>query len=104
MTGSHGGLLGNNPATALKYEALGALFNDAGIGKDDAGIARLPALSARGIPAATVSASSARIGDAKSTYEDGVINHVNAWAAAVGLAAGITAREFVARLSRILGG
>ena len=44
VTGSHGGLLGGRPETALKYDVLGALYNDAGIGKDAAGISRLPAL------------------------------------------------------------
>jgi hypothetical protein len=102
VTGSHGGLLGNRPETALKYDVLGALYNDAGIGKDEAGISRLPALDARGIAAATVSAASARIGDARSTYEDGIISRVNARAAALGLRESISAREFVAVLRRAL--
>jgi hypothetical protein len=100
VTGSHGGLLGGRPETALKYDVRGALYNDAGIGKDEAGVSRLPALDARGIPAATVSASTARIGDARSTYEDGIISRVNTSAAERGLRAGITAREFVAGLRR----
>jgi hypothetical protein len=100
VTGSHGGLLGGRPETALKYDVRGALYNDAGIGKDGAGVSRLPALNARGIGAATVSAASARIGDARSTYEDGIISRVNASAAALGLHAGISAREFVAGLRR----
>ena len=102
VTGSHGGLLGGRPETALKYDVLGALYNDAGIGKDEAGASRLPALDARGIAAATVSAASARIGDARSTYEDGIISRVNARAAALGLREGISAREFVAGLRRAL--
>jgi hypothetical protein len=100
ITGSHGGLLGGRPETALKYDVLGALYNDAGIGKDGAGTSRLPALDARGIAAATVSAASARIGDARSTYEDGVISRVNASAAALGLREGMSAREFIAGLRR----
>jgi hypothetical protein len=102
VTGSHGGLLGNRPETALKYDVLGALYNDAGIGIDEAGTSRLPALDARGIAAATVSAASARIGDARSTYEDGIISRVNARAASLGLREGISAREFVAALRRAL--
>ena len=102
VTGSHGGLLGGRPETALKYDVLGALYNDAGIGKDAAGASRLPALDARGIAAATVSAASARIGDARSTYEDGIISRVNARATVLGLREGITAREFVAGLRRAL--
>jgi len=104
VTGSHGGLLGGQPATALKYDALAALFNDAGIGIDEAGVTRLPALDARGIAAATVAASSARIGDARSTYEDGILSRVNARAAAFGIAPGGSAREFVAAVRRIARG
>ena len=102
VTGSHGGLLGGRPETALKYDVLGALYNDAGIGKDAAGVSRLPALDARGIAAATVAAASARIGDARSTYEDGVISRINARAASLGLREGVSAREFVAALRRAL--
>jgi len=102
VTGSHGGLLGGRPETALKYDVLGALYNDAGIGKDEAGVSRLPALDARGIAAAAVSAASARIGDARSTYEDGIVSRVNARAAALGLREGMTARDFVAGLRRAL--
>jgi hypothetical protein len=98
VTGSHGGLLGGKPETALKYDALAALFNDAGIGIDEAGTTRLAALDARGIAAATVAAESARIGDARSTYEDGILTRVNASAAALGIAPGVTARAFVAKV------
>ncbi len=96
VTGSHGGLLGGKPETALKYDARAALFNDAGIGVDDAGITRLPALDTRGIAAATVAAASARIGDARSTWEEGILSRVNACAAALGARLGMSAREFVA--------
>ena len=80
----------------------GVLYNDAGIGKDESGISRLPALDARGIAAATVSAISARIGDARSTYEDGIVSRINARAAAFGPRKGISAHEFVAGLRRSL--
>jgi hypothetical protein len=96
VTGSHGGLLGGRPDTALKYHAFAALFNDAGIGIDEAGVTRLPALDARGIAAGTVTAASARIGEARSTYQDGILSRVNTRASALGLVAGMTAREFVA--------
>ena len=100
LTGSHGGLLGGRPETALKYDVRAAFYNDAGIGIDEAGVSRLPALDARGIPAATVSAASARIGDARSTYEDGVLSRVNARAATLGLETGMSARDAVALLRR----
>jgi uncharacterized protein YunC (DUF1805 family) len=100
VTGSHGGLLGGHPETALKYDVRAAFYNDAGIGIDEAGVSRLPALDRRGIAAACVSAASARIGDARSTYEDGVLSRVNQSAAALGLRPGMTAREAVALLRR----
>jgi hypothetical protein len=90
-TGSHGGLVGGRPETALKVDALAALFNDAGGG---AGTARLGALEARGIAAATVGAGSARIGDGRSTYEDGVLSAVNDVGRALGARPGLTARTF----------
>ena len=101
MTGSHGGLLGGRPDTALKAAALAALFNDAGIGIDEAGVTRLPALDSRGIAAGTVAASSARIGDARSTYEDGILTRVNQRAAAHGIAPAMTARQFVEIVRRV---
>src|SRR5439155_22391997 len=70
-TGSQGGLLGGSPESALKIDALAALFNDAGIGIDEAGVTRLPALDSRGIAAGTVAATSGRIVDSRSNYEDG---------------------------------
>ena len=96
VTGSHGGLLGGRPDTALKYDVLAALFNDAGIGIDEAGVTRLLALDARGIAAGTVAAASARIGDARSSYEDGILSRINSRAAVLGLTPGMAAREFVA--------
>ncbi len=101
VTGSHGGLLGGKPDTALKYDVRAALFNDAGIGIDEAGVTRLPALDARGIAAGTVAAASARIGDARSTYDDGILSRINSCAAALGIAAGMTGREFVAITRRV---
>jgi uncharacterized protein YunC (DUF1805 family) len=100
LTGSHGGLLGGKPETALKYDVRAAFYNDAGIGIDEAGVSRLPALDQRGIPAATVAAASARIGEARSSYEDGILSRVNARAAELGLKPGMTARDAVALLRR----
>jgi hypothetical protein len=98
ITGSHGGLLGGRPETALKADCRAALFNDAGIGIDGAGVTRLPALDARGIAAATVAADSARIGDGRSAWESGIISHVNEHAAACGGASGMTVAQLVACL------
>jgi hypothetical protein len=98
LTGSHGGLLGGRVATAVKYDVFAAIYNDAGFGIDNAGISRLPALEARGIAGACVSAFSARIGDGQSTYRDGFVSAINVRAAACGAEVGIPATELVARL------
>ena len=95
LTGSHGGLIGGDPARALKADVLAAAFNDAGVGTDAAGITRLPALSARGIPAFAVDAMSARIGDGRSTYEDGIVSAVNDAARDLGAHPGMSACDFV---------
>ncbi|MBL8700672.1 MAG: hypothetical protein JNK67_20030 [Alphaproteobacteria bacterium] len=96
MVGSHGALLGGDPKSALRGDAIAVVYNDAGVGIDGAGITRLPALDLRGIPAATVGVMTARLGDGRSTWETGVISHVNATAAALGAKPGITAQDFAA--------
>jgi hypothetical protein len=78
VTASHGALVGGNARMALQVDAFAAVFHDAGVGIEGAGISRLPALDRRGIAGMTVSAASARIGDAASVYEEGIISHVNA--------------------------
>jgi hypothetical protein len=98
LTGSHGGLLGGRPATAVKYDVFAAVYNDADFGADNAGISRLPALQARGIAGVCVSVWSARIGDGQSTLRDGFVSAVNVSAAACGAEVGIPATELVARL------
>ena len=49
ITGSHGAMLASMPELVLQVDALIALFNDAGIGIDEAGVTRLRALARRGI-------------------------------------------------------
>jgi uncharacterized protein YunC (DUF1805 family) len=100
VTGSHGGLPGGDPARALNCAPVLAAFNDAGVGKDNAGIGRLGPLDDRNVAAVTVSAASARIGDGMSTVDDGVISHVNAAAARLGATSGGRLRDLVGRLLR----
>jgi hypothetical protein len=95
VTGSHGALVGGSPAMALRVDGFAAVFSDAGVGADGAGITRLPALDARAIAGLTVSTASARIGDAASLYEDGTISHANATALHLGARIG---EELKARL------
>lgn len=77
ITGSHGGLIGGDPTRALKARAKLAVFNDAGIGKEETGIARLAALDQIGVAALTVSHATARIGDARSNVETGIVSAIN---------------------------
>jgi hypothetical protein len=102
ITGSHGGLLGGDPRRAIKGMPAFAAFNDAGVGKERAGLGRLAPLEALGIPAVTVAASSARIGDGLSTYHDGVLSACNESAAKLGGEPGMPLREFVQSMRRQL--
>lgn len=94
VSGSHGGILGDEKAAAMKIDGYAAFFNDAGGGADDGGFSRLPALDERGIAAGTVAAMSARIGDARSSYEHGVLSRVNDTARRLGGAEGMALKAF----------
>lgn len=93
---SHGGLLAAAPNYVLKAKLLAVVLNDAGIGKDRAGVARIAAANGMGVAAVAVSAASARIGDARSTWETGIVSTVNQLAAAMGAEVGMTTAAFVA--------
>lgn len=96
VSGSHGGL--GSGRTAIRHPPKLVVFNDAGIGKDRAGIAALDLLDGFRIAALTVAAGSARIGDAEDTLEHGIISHLNAAAAALGLASGNALRTGLAQI------
>jgi uncharacterized protein YunC (DUF1805 family) len=102
VTGSHGALLGGRPETAARAAVFAALYNDADGGVDGAGYTRLPALEARGIAAATYSAWTARIGDARSAVATGIVSAVNARAAALGLRPGGTVRDAIGLLAEAI--
>lgn len=98
VAASHGGALGGRPEMAIKHPVFACVCNDADRGIDDAGITRLPALEARGIAAACVSAFSARIGDGRSTWEDGYISILNDTARRHGGLIGQSTKDFVAAM------
>jgi hypothetical protein len=95
LSGSHGGIVSGQRGLAIRVAAAAAFYNDAGVGKDEAGVSRLPVLDERYIAAATVGSASARIGDGRSTYESGILSRVNATAAELGIIPGMPAREAV---------
>ena len=78
VTGSHGGKSAAH--LELAHPPAFVVFNDAGIGLDNAGIAGLEILQKQGVAACTVSHLSARIGEAKSALATGVISHANSLA------------------------
>ena len=82
----------------LRTSPRGVICNDAGFGLDDSGVEGLEELQQHGIAAATVSTDSARIGDALSTYEDGIISAANAYATDRGVFVGQSAREAARRM------
>ncbi len=97
ITGSHGGR--SAARYALAYRPLLVVFNDAGIGKDEAGVAGLEILEKAGIAAAAVAHTSARIGEARDTWESGVLSRVNEVARTLGLRPGARVRESLLRLA-----
>src|SRR5271157_379310 len=91
VNGSHGGVYAAYVAAKLGVAA--AIFNDAGVGRDAAGIAGLDYLDRLGIPAAAVGHRTARIGDGADMIAHGVVTHANPAAQALGCRPGITCAE-----------
>jgi len=96
VTGSHGG--DSAARYALAARPLLVVFNDAGRGLEDAGISGLALLQAEGIAAACVGHMTARIGHARSTWQQGVVTHANAQARSLGVLPGRPCREVLAPL------
>lgn len=99
VSGSHGGrsaadfVLGastTNEHAAISAKPVLVVLNDAGVGKDQAGIAALAMLQAHGIACACYSHDSARIGEAQDALDNGVISALNDAACALGLSSGQT--------------
>jgi hypothetical protein len=95
ITGSHGGR--SAAEYALQWPLLLCCFNDAGLGKDRAGIVALDMLASRGTPAVAYGHMSARIGDARDAWEHGVITHANTAALALVMAPGRPLQEAIMR-------
>ena len=83
VSASHGG--SSSGEFALEVPLKAVFFNDAGVGKEHAGIAALQMLQARSVAGGTVSHLSARIGDSQDMWDHGVISHLNEAARALGL-------------------
>jgi hypothetical protein len=90
VTGSHGGRVAGR---AVKYPVAAAFFNDAGVGKDEAGISRLALLDDQGIAGVAVDYLTAEIGDAEDAFRSGVVSHVNQAARLRAVEAGMSVHQ-----------
>lgn len=93
VSGSHGGA--SSAHYALAVRPLLSIFNDAGVGKDNAGRAALDLLQSHDLAACTVAHTSACIGQAQSTLDGGLISAANASAQALGIEVGRPCRQSV---------
>lgn len=96
-TGSHGAL--NSYKATAPFRPLLLMFNDAGFGADRGGALALPELGKEGIAAIAVAAHSARIGDGRSTLQDGTISDLNTTAYRLGARVGGSALALARTLS-----
>ncbi len=96
IAGSHGGR--SSGRFAIEHALAACFLNDAGIGKDDAGIAALAMFDELGRAGATYDSKTARIGDARDAWQHGVISHVNRQASQLGLVAGERVADAVQRV------
>ncbi len=91
VSGSYGGRY--NAYNAAKWPVRAVIMNDAGIGKDNAGIVGLDFLDRIGMAAATADAMTCHIGDGDHMLAHGVISHVNRTAAGLGCKPGQSVRD-----------
>ncbi len=98
VSGSHGGI--PSVEYAIDKKVFGAVFNDAGVGKNRAGISGLAVLEEKGILGVTVKADSAEIGNAKDTYENGLVSYCNNRAKDHGAQKNMKIKDFVQNLTR----
>lgn len=96
VAGSHCALLGGKRDDGVRPLLHALVLSDAGIGKNRAGVARLPYLDERGIAAAAASVQTCHIGSWESIYSEGVLSTVNESASGWGIRPGMTVKEFVA--------
>jgi hypothetical protein len=98
VAGSHGGIIAAYLGARAGAHAL--VLNDAGLGKDRAGIAGLFYLEQIGMAAAAVDCMSARIGDGADMLARGVVSHANVQAAFCGVLQGQSCREAAERMRK----
>ncbi len=98
VCGSHGGRSSARYVLALPRMPFAVFFNDAGVGKDRAGIVALDMLQQRAVAAAAYAHDTARIGEAADAMASGRISECNPAALAAGILVGMPVAEAVRRL------
>jgi hypothetical protein len=93
ISGSHGGT--SSAGYAIEARVAAAFFNDAGGGKNGAGIRGLHELEKHSIIAIAVSHESAEIANSAETYACGIISHVNGIGKKAGISTGMRVTEAV---------
>jgi len=96
---------GDNGAFARKVKSchVKAVFlNNAGIGKNQAGISGLAHYQAENVLACAVDHNSAEIGVARDTWGSGIISHTNTLAEEAGIQPGDSVQEAVSRIIKII--
>lgn len=91
VCGSHGGVSAGH--YAQKHSLKAVFFNDAGIGKNNAGIKGLDGLNDAGIIACTVDCMSAEIFNGQDTLDNGIITVCNQLAKAKNIREMMTVKE-----------
>ncbi len=97
VCGSHGGLSAG--AYAKKHKVKAVFFNDAGIGKNKAGIKSLIPLNEAGILACTIDCLSAEIFNGQDALVNGIISDCNLQAKVQGIKEKMTVKEAIKHLA-----
>lgn len=77
VSGSHGGVSSASYVVKAARRPWAVFFNDAGVGKDRAGIQALSIMDELGIMAFAYGHESARIGESTDGIGNGIITHIN---------------------------
>ena len=98
VSGSHGGVSSASYVVHAPKKPFAVFFNDAGVGKDQAGIEALHILDELEVLAFAYGHNSARIGQAQDGLDHGVVTHVNRVAKAYASSVGKPVRDLVKTL------
>ena len=96
VCGSHGGVSAGE--YAQKHQLKAVFFNDAGIGKNNAGIKSLDSLSDAGILACTVDCMSAEIFNGQDVLDNGIISVCNQLAKSRNITEKMTVKEAIKQI------